>query len=61
MVIGDTPADIECARVNGCRAVAVGTGPVHSVEDLRPYDPDLLLANLEDPEALLAWLKNLRA
>jgi phosphoglycolate phosphatase-like HAD superfamily hydrolase len=51
-VIGDTPLDIECARAIGARVVAVGTG-WHSLDELSAARPDLLLADLSDPEPLM--------
>lgn len=54
-VIGDTPADIHCARAIGAKAVAVMTG-WHSQEQLTAEGPDLLLKDLSDPEPWLsAW------
>ena len=44
-VIGDTPADIRCARAIGARAVAVATGGFSSAE-LSPYEPDHLFEDL---------------
>jgi phosphoglycolate phosphatase len=32
VVIGDTPRDIACARADGCRAIAVATGPFAAAE-----------------------------
>jgi phosphoglycolate phosphatase-like HAD superfamily hydrolase len=52
-VIGDTPLDVDCARAIGARVAAVGTG-WHSMEELAAAQPDLLLADLSDPEPLLA-------
>jgi phosphoglycolate phosphatase-like HAD superfamily hydrolase len=52
-VIGDTPADVECARCIGARVVAVATG-WHSLEELTVSQPDLALADLSDPGPLLA-------
>jgi phosphoglycolate phosphatase-like HAD superfamily hydrolase len=37
VVIGDTPADIACARADGVRCLAVATGP-YPAEDLRAAD-----------------------
>lgn len=45
VVIGDTPADIRCARAIGARAVAVATG-VYSPEQLRPAAPDHLFETM---------------
>ena len=37
VVIGDTPADIACARADGVRCLAVATGP-YTTEDLGAAD-----------------------
>jgi phosphoglycolate phosphatase len=51
-VIGDTPADIQCAKPHGVVSVAVAAAS-HAVEDLRPFEPDVLLEDLTDlPRAL---------
>lgn len=55
IVIGDTPHDIECARVAGARSIAVATGG-HSVEELRAAGADVVLADLSDTDAVLALL-----
>lgn len=55
IVIGDTPADITCARVSGARALAVASGG-YSATTLADFQPDHLLANLVDTEAVLALL-----
>jgi phosphoglycolate phosphatase-like HAD superfamily hydrolase len=52
-VIGDTPADIRCARAIGVRVAAVATG-WHSLEELLAHDPDVALADLSEPAPLLA-------
>lgn len=44
-VIGDTPADIRCARAIGARAVAVATGG-YSIIELSPHAPDHLFEDL---------------
>jgi len=46
IVIGDTPADIACARAGGALVVAVETG-FASGEELAAARPDLLLPDLE--------------
>lgn len=51
-VVGDTPLDVRCARAIGARAAAVCTG-WHSREELADHAPDVLLADLSDPTALL--------
>lgn len=54
-VIGDTPHDIECARIGGARSIAVATGG-YSAEALRAAGADEVLADLSDTEAVLALL-----
>jgi phosphoglycolate phosphatase len=50
VVIGDTPADIACARADGCTAVAVASGPFDA-EELAAAD-----AVADDAHGLLALL-----
>ena len=52
VVVGDTPADIQCARVNGLSAIAVTTGP-YSMEELDSHRPDYLLADLSDLQTVV--------
>lgn len=54
-VIGDTPHDIECARVAGARSIAVATGGF-TVDQLREFGADAVLPDLSDTEAVLALL-----
>jgi phosphoglycolate phosphatase-like HAD superfamily hydrolase len=51
VVIGDTPRDIACARADGVRVVAVGTGP-YAVDALADAD-----AVVDDARALLPVLE----
>ncbi len=53
IIIGDTPNDIDCARHFGARSVGVGTGRVNCVETLRPHNPDVLLPDLSDTDAVM--------
>ena len=46
-VVGDTPHDIECAKVIGANSLAVATGR-DSRAELAPYHPTALLADLSD-------------
>jgi phosphoglycolate phosphatase len=47
VVIGDTPADVECGASLGVTAIAVATGR-HSVDDLAACAPDHLFADFSD-------------
>jgi len=55
IVIGDTPHDIECARVAGAKSIAVATGGF-TVDQLREFGADAVLPNLADTEAVLKLL-----
>jgi len=57
VVLGDTPADIECGAVLGVKSIAVATGK-HSMDDLAAHAPDYLFPDFSDwraaYEAILA-------
>lgn len=55
IVIGDTPADILCARAGQATAVAVATG-WHAADTLSRYNPDHLFLDLSDTSAILSAL-----
>lgn len=48
-VIGDTPADIRCARAIGAKAFAVATG-IFPATELSPHAPDVLRESLCSPD-----------
>lgn len=52
VVIGDTPADIECGRAIGARAIAVATGR-YGVEELARHHPMAVFPDLLDTRAVL--------
>lgn len=51
-IIGDTPADVLCARAGQAVAIAVASG-WHGSETLAKYRPDYLFKNLGDTTAVL--------
>lgn len=51
-VIGDTPADVQCARAIGARVLAVASG-VYSRKDLEPSNPDVLVDNFTDAQGVV--------
>lgn len=57
IVIGDTPADVECARSIGAIAVAVLTGGVPR-EVLMATEPDLLLDDLSEIDDILVQMNS---
>lgn len=54
-VLGDTPADVRCARAIGANVAAVATG-IYSYAELEPTEPDLLFHDFTDAAPLLARL-----
>lgn len=52
VIIGDTPADIDCGRGVGARAIAVATGH-YSVDALAAHAPAAVFADLRDTEAVM--------
>jgi len=58
VIVGDTPKDLECARVNGMKCLLVGTGR-YPVEELEYWQPDACLADLSDTIAVVALLAKL--
>lgn len=58
MVIGDTPADIRCARAIGSKAVAVATG-IYSADELKQHEPDHLFGSFADVDNTLQQILKL--
>ena len=52
VIIGDTPADIDCGRAIGARAIAVATGR-YSVEELASHRPSAVFPDLADTDAVM--------
>jgi len=52
VVIGDTPADIDCTRAIGARAIAVATGRF-SVDELASHNPFAVFRDLADTAAIM--------
>ena len=57
VIIGDTPADIQCGRPIEARAIAVATGH-YSVEALHAHAPHAVFRDLGDTEAVLAAIEH---
>lgn len=55
-IIGDTPLDIDCARANNVKAIAVATGP-YTYEDLKTYKPDFIFYDFSEYDKLIKILK----
>jgi phosphoglycolate phosphatase-like HAD superfamily hydrolase len=52
VIIGDTPADVACARPIGARAIAVATGS-YDVDTLAACEPHAVFRDLSDTDAVL--------
>ena len=52
VIIGDTPADIDCTRAIGARAIAVATGR-YSIEELADHGPVAVFRDLADTDAVM--------
>lgn len=52
VVIGDTPADLQCGVAIGCRAIGVATG-MYSLDDLRAHRPAAVFKDLADTSTVV--------
>lgn len=52
VVIGDTPADLQCGVAIGCRAIGVATG-MYSLDDLRSHRPAAVFEDLADTASVV--------
>jgi phosphoglycolate phosphatase-like HAD superfamily hydrolase len=57
IVIGDTPADIECGRTLGARAIGVASGH-YTVEELEKHNPYVALTSLANTQQVLEAILN---
>jgi phosphoglycolate phosphatase-like HAD superfamily hydrolase len=55
IIIGDTPADVDCAHASGARVIAVATGHF-DIDSLRAAGADLAVHDLTDTNKLLRWI-----
>ena len=60
LLLGDTPRDIEAAKANQARVIAVATGRF-SVDDLREHEPDAVFADLSDVDEVVSAIERLTA
>jgi phosphoglycolate phosphatase-like HAD superfamily hydrolase len=60
VVIGDTPHDIRCAKVNQMASIAVATGP-YEVDQLAAYAPSVAVEDLSDVRAIVGHVLALTA
>ncbi len=54
-IIGDTPNDVHCAKVHGCRSLGVATG-IFSVADLSSAGATHAVKDLSDVASIYRWL-----
>jgi phosphoglycolate phosphatase-like HAD superfamily hydrolase len=58
IVVGDTPRDVECAKVHGAFCIAVATGP-YSRQDLSNTDADIVFDTLADVDKCMSFIKRI--
>jgi phosphoglycolate phosphatase-like HAD superfamily hydrolase len=58
VVVGDTPKDVECARIHGASAIAVATG-TYPLKELEKTEAALVVPDLSATEQIVEWIKNL--
>ena len=56
-VIGDTPRDVQCAKVHGAHCIALATGP-YFIDDLRNTEADIVFESLEDVDRCYRFILN---
>ncbi len=56
IVVGDTPLDVQCAKIHGARCIAVATGP-YSKEELLDTEADVVFDTLEDTDKCMEYIK----
>ena len=55
VVIGDTPRDVQCARIHGAGCIAVATGP-YSREELLKTDADIVVHSLSETDTYMNFI-----
>ncbi len=55
ILIGDSPRDIECAKINGALSLAVATGNMN-YKTLAAYGPDYIFDNFKDRDKIIELL-----
>jgi len=58
VIIGDTPWDLDAARMNRMKCVLVGTGR-YPIEELRYLEPDACLADLTETDEVINLLRTI--
>ncbi len=52
IIIGDTPRDVQCAKIHGAQCIAVATGP-YSKKDLQKTNADVVLDSLVNSDGYM--------
>jgi phosphoglycolate phosphatase len=55
VIVGDTPRDVQCAKIYGARSLGVATGP-HSIDELKEAGADYVMKDLSSYETLSRFL-----
>lgn len=57
ILIGDTPRDVECAKVHGAHCLAVATGP-YSMEALYRAKAGMVVGDLFNTDLVIDWIRS---
>jgi phosphoglycolate phosphatase-like HAD superfamily hydrolase len=55
VIVGDTPRDVQCAKIYGARSLGVATGP-YSIDELKEAGADYVMKDLSSCETLSRFL-----
>jgi phosphoglycolate phosphatase-like HAD superfamily hydrolase len=55
LIVGDTPRDVQCAKINEARSLGVATGP-YSIDELKEAGADYVMKDLSSYEILFRLL-----
>ncbi len=58
IIIGDSPRDIECGRVNNIKVLSVATGNF-TIDKLQVHNPDLIIEDMSDYNSVRESFRNL--
>ncbi|MGE5041547.1 MAG: HAD family hydrolase [Candidatus Levyibacteriota bacterium] len=57
VVVGDTPLDVECAKIGGAYSIAVGSGPKYPVDKLQSTGANLIIGSMQETGKILEFLE----
>jgi phosphoglycolate phosphatase-like HAD superfamily hydrolase len=58
IVVGDTPRDVQCAKIHSAHCIAVATGP-YSKDELLKTDADIVIDSFEETDKYMNFISGL--